>query len=290
MDKELLLEDYLNSLLVLKGVRKAYLIQNHYPDTHFVEKRINKIKLAYKDSLLVTQKGNYFFVSTRKFDMNEIDTNAKIAALLRYNCDVPFDELDRTKDTVEYNFVVKLNNSALNSINLLTYVCQTDSKVKQANSLLQHITAVFKKEELNITTTLNVVHRSPPDQLILKLLNPSHNFTKQEVEDIENVVYNVIGPSGTDELVNAINFTNLTHRGIILSIITEHKNDILSPFYPLQNYGADITQKIETLSKSRLLLLKNILVRSNTKKRTRRRRYFGKTPAVVHLDQSANKR
>lgn len=254
--------DYINALLVNKGVRDAYLIQNFESSSENVEKRIQQIQKVFP-ALKVMKNSNYYFLSPKSLKKEDVDNDSKIARLLRFSCDVDYKDLDRSRETVTYNIFVKVNETP---INIITYICQTKSKLRDAEQLVNDIKKVLPnyKVDLDVSVVIPVV------SLIPKLINPKYKFNDAEINAVKNIIFNVMNQTSYNKIIDNIDYNNLIHRGIILTYITDHEHDTLSPFYPIQSSGH--MEEIFEIEDERSDLMKQILVES---KKSMKSKWFG---------------
>ena len=233
-------EHYINAFLVEKGVRPAYLIQNHCISTDIeVNTHVKNVQQMFP-SLKLFVYNNYYFLATRQLRTDDVNSSEKIAKILRFDCDVNFDDLDREKETTDYNVDVYLNGKTA-PITLITYVCQTDSKRASANRLVDdvrtevlndlYLKPLVNKVELKVNVTMPVVSFIP------KLLDLTYTFNEDELRHLGDIIYNVMNETSCNKIVNAIDYMNPIHRGIMLGYLSEFKHNVLEPLYPLQSTG-----------------------------------------------------
>lgn len=246
-------EDYINSSLVVNGVRDAYLIQNFESSTDEVDERIRKIQEAFPQ-LKLLQSNNYYFLSLKSLNEVDVDNNTKIARLLRYSYDVDFKDLDRHQETVVYSINVLIHGTK-SPITIISYICQTKSTLDDAYQLVSEIQEVLPHDKVTLDVDVNI----PVISLIPKLMNPKYKFTENEISTLYAVIYNIV-ESGCDRIFGEIDFNNLLHRGIMLSYIAEHEHDTLEPFYPIQRSGR--MEEVVEIKDQRSKLIEQILIDS----------------------------
>lgn len=250
--------DYINALLVVKGVRDAYLIQNFESTTDAVDERIKKIQAQFPE-LKLLKNNNYYFLSLKPLKKEDVDDDTKIARLLRFSCDVDFKDLDRNKETITYSITVHIRGVS-NPIPIITYICQTESTKRDAEQLKRDIHIALIKERVGVQhVKLHVEKNIPIRSLIPKLMKPSYKFTKREKDELENTIFNIMNEESAEGLIDAIDFNNSLHRGIMLAFIAQHEYDTLEPFFPLQTSGH--MKEIQHIEKERGKLLHQILMK-----------------------------
>ena len=252
-------EDFINSFLIIKGVRDAYLLQNHKSTTYEIDNRINAIQTKFPE-LNLLKNNNYYYFSLKKLTLQDIETNEQISKILRFSCDVEFDNLNRNIETVTYNFNVYLQRIK-DPINIITYICQTKNTIQDANKLLEDIkTALssittFEGAELNIKVNIPVI------SLIPKLIDISYVFTQDEIEALDDIIYNIMNFNNYNKIIGNINYYNPIHRGIVLAYISDFKHPVLEPLYPLNTSG--YMEDINRIEDKKSDLIQKILIDSN---------------------------
>ena len=256
--KGLIPNDFLNSYLVINKVRRAFLLQNFDNNYFDILNRISKIKIEFP-ILNILQTENYYFFSIDKLNKNDVNTEKKIAEVLRFKSDIDFDKLDRTKLTISFNFIFSIKN--LERINLITYVCQTEKTKGEAEIFLNDIRKVINKDN-NLKEIVNVdlkIERFiPPICLIPKLLNLDYTIINEEIEAIKIIIFNIMNPSSSEKVIKSLDYKNPIHRGLILGFISSYEHDTLKPLYPLQNSG--YLKEIYEIDEKKSILLENILL------------------------------
>ena len=232
-------EHYINAFLVEKGVRDAYLIQNCIDTDTEITALVKNIQLVFP-SLKLFVSNNYYFLATRQLQTDDVNSSEKIAKILRFDCDVNFDDLDRETETTDYNVDVYLNGKTT-PITLITYVCQTDSKRESAERLVDdvrtevlndpYLKTLVNKVELKANVTM------PTMSFVSKLLDLTYTFNEEEIQHLDDIVFNVMNETSCIKIVNAIDYMNPIHRGIMLGYISDYQHNVLDPLYPLQSTG-----------------------------------------------------
>tara|TARA_B100000795_G_scaffold268632_1_gene256013 strand:- start:74 stop:901 length:828 start_codon:yes stop_codon:yes gene_type:complete len=256
-------EEYINSFLVEKGIRKAYLIQNFETTTVTVDKLICDIQTIFP-TLKLFKQNNYYYLSIKQLKKEDVDNNVKIASLLRFDSDLDFDDLDREKDMIDYNVNVFLNDTN-EPITIITYLCQTNSKKESAEKLVDDIIDIlrsdinFKKLVLKVELQINVT--VPIMSLVPKLMDNKYKFNDEEKKQLDDIIFNTWNEISSSKIIENINYDNTLHRGVMLVYISEYKYSILEPLYPLQSSGyMEEIYKIEN-KKSELMI--QFLIDSN---------------------------
>jgi hypothetical protein len=115
----------------------------------------------------------------------------------------------------------------------------------------------------------------PVDSIINKLIN-NKTLTNDDKYKIENILYN-FGfeiPANSSEpdvqkyFREKFQYTNPTHRGILLGLLLNEKNNLLEPFIPLQNFPEE-DRKVLKITKNWQKDLVNVL------KKTEKSKWFG---------------
>lgn len=256
--KGLIPNDFLNAYLVINKVRNAFLLQNFDDNDFDILKRISKIKNIFPNLYLLKSE-NYFFLSIEKLYENDINTEKKIANILRFKTDIDFDKLDKEKETISFNFIFDVNEQE--PINLITYVCQTDKTKNDAELFLDDIIKAINKDNILkeiVKVDLKIERFIPPKSLIPKLLNLNYTLNQEEIHTIGNVIFNIMNPESIGKIINSLDYKNPIHRGLILGFISDYEYDTLTPFYPLQTTG--YSKDIYEIDEKKSILLEQILM------------------------------
>lgn len=255
-------EDYINSLIVVEGIRKAYLIQNFSETDIEIKKRIENIQQVFSKLQLLTNQ-NYNYLSLKKLKKKQVDNNDKIAKMLHFDCGSSFDNINIDEEYIVYDIIVTLTNQQV--IHLITYICQDDTTYENAKKLTNKIREViFNHEYLkNIVedVELDMQIISPLSSLVDKIANPKIRLNEGEIESIRNVIYNIMNKENYDKIVDIIEYNNPIHRGFILSFIATFKFDPLTPLFPLQLSG--YMEEIYDIENKRTELLVSLLKKTS---------------------------
>lgn len=233
-NEDFLLEDLMNVYLVENKIRDAYLIQSFSSDTSIIKKRIDIIN-SVNTNLNLLQYNNYYFLSLKKLSIDDVDDDEKIGKLLRFNCPTKFSDINRDIETITYKIIVKCIH---NDIELITYVCQDNSKINEAIKLKDDIKKsllsedTFKKIIVDIELKIDV--NTPINSVKELLYKRDYKMKPKDIELINDAIFNSFNENNYKKIINYINYDNLIHRGILLSILSEFNYNSLEPFYPLQ--------------------------------------------------------
>lgn len=255
-------EDYINSLLVVKGIRKAYLIQNFSETDIEIKERIENIQQVFPELQLLTEQ-NYNYLSLEKLTKKQVNNNDKIAKILHFECGSSFDTINRDEEYIVYNIIVTLNNQQV--IHLITYICQDDTTYENAEQLTNKIREViFNHEYLkNIVEDVKLDMKiiSPLSLLVDKIVNPKIRLNEDEIERIREFIYNIMNEENYRKIVDIIEYNNPIHRGFILSFIATLEFDPLTPLFPIQLSG--YMEEIYDLENKRTELLVSLLKKTS---------------------------
>ena len=254
-------EDYINSLLVIKKVRKAYLIQNHEPTDSQINKRITNIQKIFP-TLILLKDGTYYYLSEEKLTIDDTSDNIKIGKILRFDCDEKFDDLDLEKLRISYNINVYLKYIK-NPISIITYVCQTKSRVESARKLVSDIKDVLINEDYLkdkfMKIELKINDMIPAKSFIPKLIDKKHKFTEPEKIEMYNIIDNIMNKHNYIKIKKEIDFNNILHRGIMLSFLSEHEHNYYK-YLPIQELK--YFEQISEIEDKRINLILDILIES----------------------------
>lgn len=232
---EYLMEDLMNIYLVKNKIRDAYLIQSFLPDEKEIDKRIKIIKMI-TPNINVFRSNNYYFLSLILLNEDDINCDEKIGKLLRFDCPNKFSELNRDIETVTYKIIVK---GVHKDINLITYICQDNSKIDSAQKLKNEIkTSLLKNEtfkQIISDIDLKVEINRPINSVKELLYKTDYIINSEDIKLINDTIFNSFFYENYNNIIENIDYNNQIHRGILLSIISEFNFNPLKPFYPLQN-------------------------------------------------------
>ena len=74
-----------------------------------------------------------------------------------------------------------------------------------------------------------------PNLLIIQKLIKNVKLNKYEKDELKNTIWNIFLDDDGD-IYNNIQFNNQIHIGMIIQILTASQFEVLSPFYPLQQF------------------------------------------------------
>ena len=131
----------------------------------------------------------------------------------------------------KYNYLiiyVKIKNTATASFKALS------TKAFEALTKEKYRYILDELKIYNIDKVFIDIENIIPTQHIINKLISKKKITSEEIDVIRNVFYNM----GFTEKLSGYKFqyNNPIHIGILLDVLVKEKYDLLSPFYPLQNY------------------------------------------------------
>jgi len=232
----------LNAILVNEGVRSAMLIQpSDYKERTGTDTKtlsiVNKIKKLFPDLVSSDNYTTYqgTIISKKSFDGKVIENMGKI---LDYPCFNDFETLNRDEPLFDLQLKVSYNDTELQ---LFNNICKDKKTVDKFNSLsTKAFRALTNKKYNGILNGIKInkvyvnIELIIPTQHIINKLITKKNLSKEEIYVIIGVLYNM---GFSDKLLEyEIQYNNPIHKGILLDILVKSKHDVLSPFYPLQEY------------------------------------------------------
>lgn len=238
----------LNAILVNEGVRSAMLIQpcDYNEKTgkdkitfSFVSK-IKKLLPALRSSdIYEIYQGT--IISKKSYD-GKVISLAKMGEILGYPCYADFETLNRDEPLFNVKLVVSYDNKEIqlfNNIckdkNTATASCKAlSTKAFEALTKEKYRYILDELKIYNIDKVFIDIENIIPTQHIINKLISKKKITSEEIDVIRNVFYNM----GFTEKLSGYKFqyNNPIHIGILLDVLVKEKYDLLSPFYPLQNY------------------------------------------------------
>jgi len=233
----------LNCILVNEGVRPAMLIQ----PADYGEATGNDIKTKF----IIQEIKNYFpkfilseyykiyqgiIISKTNYNGQEISLE-QMGEILGYPCYKDYNNIN--PDEISYCINIYVNN-----IQLFANVCKDEScmeifkciaeKAKIAFDKMEYIQLLnnFKFDKIIVETDKII-----PTQTIINNLIENKLLNHDEINKIQNILFN-FGFTMKLQIYFLDNFqyTNPIHKGILLGLLLNEKNNILTPFFPLQNY------------------------------------------------------
>lgn len=276
-------ENILNAILVNEGVRSAMLIQpvDYGEATGTGKKTSSIVKAIIKLFPNLVSSDDYTtyqgtIISKQSYD-GKVISSEKMGEILSYPCFRDFETLDREKPLFNLKLVVSYNDND-KEIQLFNNICKDIKTVSELNALsikaFKALTNLKYKGILNdikikkINKVYVNIENIIPIQYIINKLISKKKLSREEIDVIIEVLFNM---GYSDELSGYdFQYNNPIHIGIVLELLVKSKYDILSPFYPLQNYPKQqkevdkITMELETA-------LLDILDKTKTTKTTTRR-------------------
>jgi hypothetical protein len=253
------LDNLINIILVLENIRPAFLIQPiDYGETSHNDPKTRYILQCIKDnfpSLIHSFKYKHYqgiIISKSNYnDRYDID-NTTIGQILGYPCYLEFDNLDRNNETYAITVMVKLNDGK--EVDVFTNVCKDLTYLNMFETLAQKSKEVLiNNTELldNSVTDVYVEYKKiVSHQSIINKLLSNGKIEKDDIFLISNIFYNNdYNHSIISKIMKTLQYDNQIHIGILLNILINDKNDILSPFYPLYKYPNERTN-IKIISKN----------------------------------------
>jgi hypothetical protein len=256
---EIGLNNLLNIILVLENIRPAFLIQPvDYGETSHNDPKTKYILKCIKDNFpnLIHSftYETYQGIIISKSDYNnryDIDTTT-MGKILGYPCYLEFNNLDRNNEIYSITVIVKFIDGK--KVDVFTNVCKDLLNLHIFQTLAQKIKEVLMNNielldnrvtDVYINYNIIVSHQS----IINKLLS-NGKIKKDDIFLISNIFYNNdYNDSIISKIMKTLQYDNPIHIGILLNILINDKNDILSPFYPLYKYPNERTN-IKIISKN----------------------------------------
>jgi hypothetical protein len=266
----------LNCILVNENVRPAMLVQpaDYKETTHkdpITNAIIEGIIKYFPNLILSTDYENYQGVIISKIDYNgkKNISSKEMGKILGYPCYEDFTTIE--DDKINYTIDIYVKTTQYNQIQILANKCKDETKLEKFNTLVKKAEKAFAKKEykeiLNGVEVKEVYVESLPNiptQTIINKLLSNKNLEQRELEKVQNILFN-FGFSMELEFYFMIYFqyNNPIHKGILLELLLKEKHDILSPFYPLQNYpiqSKKVNELIEQWEKGLLIILEKTAI------------------------------
>lgn len=234
--------DYLNCILVSENKRNAYLLQpidyNEFSNSDPITKnKIRKIREFFPD-LILSDSRQGVMISRKKWNSKLDNSYSAIAKFLDFPCSIPSEDENR----IVYNVNVETDYE---TISLYTFASTSLRFVDMTNEKIALYTECFNTDYRTkylvrrVFLDINQVITAK-DCINLILKDKITDYVKSEVTNyIENM-----GFEDYHEITDLIDWTNKIHIGIVVGLLSYSQNDILSPFYPLQNYPLQFEENI----------------------------------------------
>jgi hypothetical protein len=277
-EKTLPITIILNCILVNENVRPAMLVQpaDYKERTHSdprTKSIIEGIKKYFPNFILTSDYENYQGVIVSKIDYH-YNGNKNIEAkemgkILGYPCYEDFTIIE--DDKISYVIEIYVKTTQYNQIQILANKCKDITKLEEFNSLANKAKNAFAKKEYSellngfeVKEVYVEISQNIPTQTIINKLLSNETLEQAELDKVQNMLYN-FGFSNELQFYFMIYFqyNNPIHKGILLELLLKEKHDILSPFYPLQNYpiqSKKVNELIEQWEKGLLIILEKTAI------------------------------
>ena len=227
-------ENYLNAILVNKNVRPAMLIQpvdygeisSKDPKTKLI---LETLQSKFPSFLLSEQYQGYQGIIVSKKNYNGMDISLeKMGQSLGYPCYKDYTRMDENEIHYTINLCADYKKK---KIQLFANVCKDKSSLVQFNQIAARAKTAFKELNINVyveTTTII------PTQVVIDKIIKGVELDEDDLRQADNVLENL----GFTQKIDIMDFQlrNPIHTGVLLGILLRDKNDVLSPFYPLQEH------------------------------------------------------
>jgi hypothetical protein len=286
------LEEYMNSVLVTKGVRPAFMIQppdyeEKTAEDKITKKKLQNIKKQFPDLFQqVTDHG--IIISKKPININETSYNQDIGKILGYPCYRDFNSILTNKDKISITYGVFVNLKYIpgltnynRSIQLFADRCIDKSTYKIHEEIRNKIETILNSDKI-IGGILDNVELNEeiqiPTSYILSKLIKGDKLNDSEMDELENIIYNLGFSSELQQKIRDINLENPFYRGIITSLLSYDMNNPLEAFFPLQKFPEEdekVTKITDDWEKLLLEILsvkggKNIHLKKKSNKKTRK--------------------
>ena len=243
------IENVLNAILVNENVRPAMLVQpaNYNEATGKDPKTKSIIEAIQKHfpTLLFSEDYETYqgvIISKTQYNGQEISLE-RMGEILGYPCYQDFNTIDPTHISYSINVYVKQKNSN-ETVELFSNICKDETNIEKFKTFAEKAKiALNKKEYHDILNGIEIdkvdveIEKIIPTQAIINKLINNIQLQQDELNKVQNILFN-FGFSMELQLYFLENFqyTNPIHKGILLSLLVNEVNDILTPFTPIQDY------------------------------------------------------
>ena len=236
--KELGLGIVLNCILVQKGVRPAMLLQpTDYQEATGNDLRtrtiLTGIKKYYPELVQSETYQEYqgIIISKKKYNGQSNITKEEMGRILGYPCYKDFAE----EDSYGIGIVATSHDEELE---LLVNICNDNATEKRMIKLAQQAETCFHayKELKHIRVNVFVRKSVSVLSLIRKLIS-KEPFDADDQDEFINTLWNMNGNEQlNEEFRKVIQYDNLVHQGVMLSVLNNTYYNPLSPFFPIQHH------------------------------------------------------
>jgi len=255
MDSDLEITTTIHCELLLKDVRKAWLIQScdYSFDTTIIDSILNYIKNSYP-MLTIDKLNDNYFVSKPESHINIIDKHSTLSSsdfelylgeILGFTCTNSNPKVGYS--ITYYKTIRETYSCGFGSISkpyqLMAFNCSCDNCDNRVKALKEQIEKVVTTIP-QLSGYENWIHYTGEKHISVsylmdKLLESPLGLTNEEKWEATNYLYNL---GFSDKLhkiamTNTFQYHNKTHIGILLTLLSHYKHYILDPFIPLQNSG-----------------------------------------------------
>jgi hypothetical protein len=242
MDQSILV----NAILVQNNLRPAFLVQPINYNEYTIEKRekTNQILselLEQFPELLHTECSSGIIISKQSYKTEIISTSARLGEILGYPSAKDFEYIINNPDDPDATINIYINTvTESQPIHILANRCKIEN-IERDQQYFQNIVSEFAKIS-EIKLIVQIDYTIPIKSLINKLLN-NDELTSKDTFEVSNYIWNI----GMDKLNEyPFDYTNPLHKGIVLTLLSYCDNDLVSPFYPLQQYPNEMNKVEET--------------------------------------------
>ena len=243
------IENVLNSILVNEDVRPAMLVQPaNYDETTGKDPKtksiIESIKKHFPKLLFSEDYKTYQGIIISKTQYNGEDISLeRMGELLGYPCYRDFETINPADISYSIDIYAKEKNTN-NRVELFSNICKDETNIEKFKSFADKAKIAFDKIEYNdILNGVEIdkvgveINKIIPTQAIINKLVDNIKLEQQELDKIQNILFN-FGFSMELQLyfLEKFQYNNPIHKGILLGLLVREKNDILTPFTPLQDY------------------------------------------------------
>ena len=254
------IEIAIDAVLVDENVRPAMLIQpaNSGERTHndpITKNILKSIRRHFPHFIFSDDYEKYQGViisKTKSYNDVRISTN-KMGSILGYPCHRDYGDVG-LDDVVTYSMYIVVRQKNGIEADLITNVCKDLSHKKEYEELARKTGTVLKKkkyakllgdsvEDFDLDRVYVKVDKIIPTQSLITNLIEGKPLDKDEMDKLINIFYNFsLDDDFETSFFDLYQQDNPVHRGVLLTMLAHERYDIMSPFFPLQQYPGIDTQ------------------------------------------------
>jgi hypothetical protein len=307
----------INIILIKEDVRSAMLIQpvNYNESNGRGEKTKSILDAIKREFPELKQSEDYetyqgIIISKTDYNGKKDISLENMGEILGYPCYKDFNNIGINDTSYEINIYAYLNTGK--KIEIFANICKDESQLEIFQKIALKAKEALDKEEYkdllgdNEVKKIDVeINKNISIQIIIDKLIKNQTINVEDKNKIMNIFYNF----GFDTEVqfsfeDNFQYNNPIHKGILLGLLLNEKNYVLSPFIPLEKYpeqskkvdeiieswGNDIMKTINETKKKGFFYYFKMKSGFTQKKNTKYKKNISKKIKKIYLKNKKNKK